>query len=161
WMSFRMTPMSKNVLWRFFRRPLIWTSALWRSPIFALMSSAPCGVRMVARALPGSGGSAARAPASAACLAAVPAARGPPPRAGAPAPAPGLHRPFGVRGLGVGAFGRGRRRCPRLFARASLLTGRSRLRRGGLGLRVLLLCGATLRRLGGRHLRFAEEKSVV
>src|SRR5580692_11814465 len=56
------------------------------------MSSAPVGTRMVARALPGSGGSAARARASAACLAAWRAAQGAAPRrpslrlAGAPLP---------------------------------------------------------------------------
>src|SRR5438477_9620424 len=44
------------------------------------MSSAAAGVRMVARALPGSGGSAARARASAACLAACRAAHGAAPR---------------------------------------------------------------------------------
>src|SRR5580704_3468177 len=44
------------------------------------MSSAFSGVRMVARALPGSGGSAARARASAACFAACLAAHGAAPR---------------------------------------------------------------------------------
>src|SRR5579864_6319570 len=44
------------------------------------MSSAPVGLRIVARALPGSGGSAARARASAACLAAWRAAQGAAPR---------------------------------------------------------------------------------
>src|SRR5579864_812715 len=44
------------------------------------MSSAPTGTRMVARALPGSGGSAARALASAACFAAWRAAHGAAPR---------------------------------------------------------------------------------
>ena len=45
-----------------------------------LMSSASTGVRIVARALPGSGGSAARARASAACFAACRAAQGAAPR---------------------------------------------------------------------------------
>src|SRR5271170_7364591 len=45
-----------------------------------LMSSASTGVRIVARALPGRGGSAARARASAACLAACRAAQGAAPR---------------------------------------------------------------------------------
>src|SRR5580698_4567847 len=44
------------------------------------MSSAPVGTRMVARALPGGAGSAARARASAACLAACRAAQGAAPR---------------------------------------------------------------------------------
>src|SRR5580704_13619785 len=44
------------------------------------MSSAPVGTRIVARALPGRGGSAARARASAACLAAWRAAQGAAPR---------------------------------------------------------------------------------
>src|SRR5262249_48953584 len=72
--------MSKNPLLRFFRYERIWRSALWSSPIFALSSSAPVGTRIVARALPGGGGSAARARASAACLAAWRAAQGAAPR---------------------------------------------------------------------------------
>src|ERR1700722_13546577 len=72
--------MSKNVLSRFLRNPLMRDSALWRSRTFCLMSSAFSGVRMVALALPGSGGSAARARASAACLAAWRADQGGAPR---------------------------------------------------------------------------------
>src|SRR5205823_804310 len=48
--------------------------------ILALISSAPEGTRMVTRALPGGAGSAARARASAACLAAWRAAQGAAPR---------------------------------------------------------------------------------
>src|SRR5580658_5169919 len=79
-MSFKTTPMSKNVFARFLRSVLICESAACRSRTVCLMPSAFSGVRMVARALPGSGGSAARALASAACLAACRAAHGAAPR---------------------------------------------------------------------------------
>src|SRR5215510_10451951 len=72
--------MSKKPLLRFLRYDRICKRALCSSPILALSSSAPVGTRMVARALPGGGGSAARARASAACLAAWRAAQGAAPR---------------------------------------------------------------------------------
>src|SRR5258708_14633986 len=79
-MLLRTTPISRKFLLRFLRSALTWASAACKSRTFCLMSSASMGVRMVARALPGSGGSAARARASAACLAAWRAAQGAAPR---------------------------------------------------------------------------------
>src|SRR3982751_4872602 len=64
----------------FLRKPRIWTRQLCSSPILCLISSAPDGTRIVALALPGGGGSAARARASAACFAAWRAAQGAAPR---------------------------------------------------------------------------------
>src|SRR5579863_2263123 len=64
------------------------------------MSSAFSGVRMVARALPGRGGSAARARASAACFAAWRAAQGAAPRR----PSLRFSAPLSSEGFGGGPF---------------------------------------------------------
>jgi len=80
WMSLRMRPMSKKVRGSVFLSARSFSRQLWSSPICALISSTATGVRIVARALPGGGGSAARLRASAACLAAWRAAHGAAPR---------------------------------------------------------------------------------
>src|SRR5512144_1508531 len=84
------------------------------------MSSAPIGTRMVARALPGGAGCAARARASAACLAAWRAAQGAAPRRPSlrlrgepPEPErPSSRMTASVGGVTASAVGRARERLP-------------------------------------------------